>query len=337
MKKYVIKDKFGFENLVQADAPDPEPAAGEVLIRVKAVSLNFRDLLMVQGLYNPNQPLPLTPLSDCSAEVVETGPGVTRFQKGDRVCSTFFRDWIKGEPTPEELRSTLGGPLDGTLAERMAVPERSLVHAPVNVSDEAAATLTCAGVTAWTALVTLGNVKAGDFVLVQGTGGVSVFAFQFAKMMGAKVIAMSSSSKKIGKLEEMGAFATFNYKDDPKWGKKVLDLTGGRGVDHVIDVGGAGTLEQSFIACRPRGRVSVIGVLAGIEASYNIRHILMAGLTVQGIFVGHRDSFEDMNRAIEANLLRPVVDRVFFFDEVVEAMKYMRDGKHFGKVVIRVA
>lgn len=337
MKKYVIRDSFGFDNLVMVDEMTPEPCPGRVVVRMKAVALNFRDLMVVQGLYNPRQKLPLVPLSDGVGEVVAAGEGVTRAKVGDRVCTTFFQRWWKGDPTADELRSTLGSPADGALAEFMELDEQGLVHAPAHLTDEEAATLPCAGVTAWTALSTLGGVKAGDTVLTLGTGGVSIFALQFAGLLGARAIATSSSNEKIQRLSQMGAAHVINYKDDPNWGQTAKELSGGEGVDHVIEVGGAGTLEQSLQAVKIRGRVSLIGVLSGVDAKISLRAIFMRGIRVQGIFVGPRSSFEDMNRAIAMHHSRPVVDRVFPFEEAREAMRYMASGKHFGKVCIRVS
>ncbi len=336
MRKYVVKDSFGLENLMQVEEEAPQPGPGQVSLKMKAMSLNYRDLLMVQGLYDPRQPLPVTPLSDGVGEVAAVGEGVTRAKEGDRVCPTFFQRWIKGEPDHDELRSTLGSPLDGALTEYMVIDEAGLVHPPQHLSDEEAAALPCAGVTAWTSLVTLGNIKAGDTVLVLGSGGESIFSLQFAKLHGADVIATTSSLWKMEKLKKLGATEVVNYKEDEGWGKTVRKMTGGRGVDHVVEVGGAGTLAQSLRAISFREKISLIGVLSGAAESLNILPIVMQGVTVQGIFVGHRTSFEDMNRAIETHQMKPVVDKVFSFGEAGEAFQYMKDGKHFGKICIKV-
>ncbi len=336
MRAIVVEGAFGLENLREVERPEPRPGPGEVLLRMRATSLNYRDLLMVRGHYDPRQPLPLVPLSDGVGEVLELGEGVTRVALGDRVCPLFAQRWLSGPARKESMRSTLGGPLDGTLRERMVLSEESLVHVPEHLSDEEAACLPCAALTAWSALVTYGEVKAGDTVLVLGSGGVAVFAVQFARLLGARVIATSSSDEKLERLRTLGARHVINYRTNPDWGKTVRQLTDDRGVDHVVEVGGAGSLAQSLRAVRPDGTVSLIGVLSGTKAPLDILPILMNNLRVQGILVGHRDGFEAMNRAIEAHGLRPVVDRVFPFHEAREAFTYLASGAHFGKVCLRV-
>jgi len=336
-KRFVIKDAFGIDNLSLVETDIPTPGPNQVTVKMKAASLNYRDLLVTQGLYDPKQIPGLVPLSDGVGVVHAVGPGVTRVKQGDRVCTTFFQRWFKGTPTLDEMRSTLGSPIDGALCEYMLLDSEGCVHAPKELSDEEAATLPCAALTAWTALVTEGGIKAGDTILTQGTGGVSLFALQFARLFGARVIATSGSEKKIEKLKELGASETINYQRQADWGKIAKEMTGGVGVDHVIEVGGANTLEQSFKSIRPRGRISIIGVLSGISTPVNLRYFISGALTVQGIFVGHRESFEAMNRAIETNALRPVIDRVFPFDQAPEAMNYMLSQKHFGKVCIRIS
>ena len=302
-----------------------------------AASPNYRDLLMVLGQYNPKQPLPLIPGSDGVGQVVARGQGVERVQVGDRVAPIFAQRWISGRPTTEALRSTLGGPLDGTLTEYLALQESGVVHVPRHLSDEEAATLPCAGLTAWNALVTHGDVKPGDTVLVQGTGGVSIFALQFALLLGARVIVTSSSDEKLERARTLGAWETINYRSLPNWGREARRLADDRGVDLVVEVGGAGTLAQSLAAVRPGGRISLIGVLAGGAAEINIIPILMRQIRVQGILVGHRESFEAMNRAIEIHRLRPAVSRVFPLDETRAALQHLAAGEHFGKIAIRIA
>ncbi|MBN1654057.1 MAG: NAD(P)-dependent alcohol dehydrogenase [Deltaproteobacteria bacterium] len=336
-KKFIIKGAFGIDNLTLVNAEIPTPGPFQVTVKMKAASLNYRDLLVTQGLYDPKQKPGLVPLSDGVGVVHELGAGVTRLQKGDRVCTTFFQRWIKGTPTLDEMRSTLGSPIDGALCEYMLLDSEGLVRAPKHLTDEEAATLPCAALTAWTALVTEGGIKAGDTILTQGTGGVSTFALQFAELFGARVIATSGSEEKIEKLKELGAYRTINYKQQAEWGKLAKSITDEIGVDHVIEVGGADTLEQSFKAVRPKGRISIIGVLSGLSTPVNLRYFISGALTVQGIFVGHRDSFEAMNRAIEHNAMRPVIDRVFSFDQAPDAMRYMQSQKHFGKVCIRIS
>lgn len=337
MKAIVIDGGFGLENLQYADRPDPEPGPGQVLLRMKAASLNFRDLLMVQGMYNPRQPLPLVPCSDGVGEVIGLGDGVSRLAAGDRVCPIFAQGWLAGTPRQELIRSTLGGPLDGTLAERMVVSAESVVKVPDYLTDEEAAALPCAAVTAWTALVTEGGTKAGDTVLVQGTGGVALFALQIARLHGARVILTSSSDDKLARVKELGAEHGINYVDVPKWGKAVRELTGNVGVDHVVELGGAATLEQSLRAVRVGGRISIIGVLSGVQTSIPLTSILMAAVRLQGILVGHRESFEALCRALAQAELRPIIDSTFALADVRAAMDHMAAGAHMGKVCIRIA
>jgi NADPH:quinone reductase-like Zn-dependent oxidoreductase len=335
MKVVEIRDAFGLEQLSVAERPSPQPAAGQVVLRMRAASLNARDLLTVLGRYNPRQPLPLIPCSDGVGRVTAVGPGVTRIGVGDRVAPIFAQGWISGEPTRDRLRSTLGGPLDGTLCEQMVVDASGVVRVPEHLSDEQAAALPCAAVTAWNCLVTHGKVGAGDTVLVQGTGGVSVFALQFARLLGAQAIVTSSSDRKLERASELGAWRTINYKETPEWGRRVIELTGGCGVDLVVEVGGAGTLSQSIRAVRIGGRICLIGVLSGGVSELNIIPIFMRQVRVQGVLVGHRESFEEMNRAIEAHRLETVVDRVFALDQAREALEYMASAEHFGKICLR--
>ena len=337
MKAYEIQGSFGIDRLRLAERPDPQPGPGELLLAVKAVSLNHRDLTTVEGIYNPKQQLPLIPCSDAAGEVVAVGEGVTRFRVGDRVCPTFARHWLSGEPEREKLRSTLGGPLDGTLAERIVVPAESAVAAPAHLSDEEAATLPCAALTAWNAVVTHGRTKPGEVVVALGTGGVSLFALQFARLVGARVIVTSSSDGKLARARELGAWGTINYRAEPDWERKVKELTGGRGADLVIEVGGAGTFSRSLHAVRLGGTIVMIGALSGGDAPLSVIPILMRQIRVQGMLVGDRESFEAMNRGVAASGLRPVVDRVFPFEQAPDAFRHMASGEHFGKVVVRVA
>lgn len=334
MKVWELQEKFGFESLQRIDRPEPQPGAGQVLLKMRAWSLNYRDLMLVRGQYNPQQKLPLVPLSDGVGEVVAVGAGVKRVKPGDRVAGIFMQKWIEGEPTDAKAASALGGAIPGLMAESVVLDAEGVVPVPGHLTDEEAATLPCAAVTAWHALVTAGQIKSGDTVLVQGTGGVSLFALQFAKLCGAKVIATSGSDQKLERVRDLGAAEGINYKAVSRWGKQVRELTGGRGVDHVVEVGGAGTLGESLQAIRRGGRISLIGVLAGI-GQVDPLPILMKSVCVQGIFVGSRTMFEDMNRAISLAQLRPVVDRVFPFEELREAMRYMESGAHFGKIVLR--
>lgn len=334
MRAIAIQGGFGLDNLALIERPDPEPGPGQVLLKMRAASLNYRDLMMIQGLYNPRQPLPLIPLSDGVGEVIAVGEGVDRVRVGERVMPCFHQNWWGGRPTHERVSKPLGGPLDGVLAEQMVVRQEGLVRAPEHLSDAEAASLPCAAVTAWAALVTEGRVQAGDIVLVQGTGGVSLFALQFAKALGAQVIVTSSSDAKLERALALGADHGINYKTTPKWGKAARAWTQGAGVDHIVEVGGAGTLEQSLSAAAIGGHISLIGVLSGIETPLKVTSILMRQIRVQGIFVGARDSFEAMNRAIHANGIKPVIDRVFPFTEARAALEHMASGSHFGKIAL---
>jgi NADPH:quinone reductase-like Zn-dependent oxidoreductase len=336
MKAFEIRGSFGLDALTLHERPDPVPRAGQALVRLRAASLNFRDLLTVEGRYNPRQPLPLIPLSDGVGEVIAVGEGVTRVAVGDRVAASFFQKWTCGEPTKAKLLSALGGPLDGTLADHIILHEDGLVHVPAHLGDEEAATLPCAGVTAWSALVQQGEVRPGDTVLVLGTGGVSLFALQFARVAGARVIATSSREDRLARVRELGAWETINYKTTPDWPKRVKELTGGTGADHVVEVGGADTLNKSVRSVRVGGRISLIGVLSGAAGDVALNPILMQNIRVQGVIVGSRETFEAMNRALAEHALRPVVDRVFPFAEARAAFEHMASQAHFGKVVIRI-
>ncbi|WNG38512.1 NAD(P)-dependent alcohol dehydrogenase [Archangium minus] len=336
MKAYEIRGGFGLDNLVSCERPDPSPGPFQVRVRVKATSLNYRDLMMVEGRYNPRQKLPLVPNSDGAGVVDAVGPGVTRVKPGDRVMGLFAQTWLAGEPSRAVQGSTLGGPLDGALSDTMILHEEGVVLTPPHLSDEEAATLPCAAVTAWSALVTQGGLKAGDTVLLQGTGGVSIFALQIARMFGARVIITSSRDDKLERARALGAHEGINYVTTPDWDKAARTLTGGTGVDHVVEVGGAGTFEKSLRAVRLGGTVSVIGVLSGGAGAVPLTPILMGNLRVQGTFVGHRQSFEALNRALTLHNVRPVVDRVFPFTETRAAFDHLKSGAHFGKVVIRV-
>jgi NADPH:quinone reductase-like Zn-dependent oxidoreductase len=340
MRAFEVRDAFGLDHLTLTERPEPRaggPGARQVLLRMRAVSLNYRDLMTVEGTYNPRQKLPLIPCSDGVGEVVAVGEEVTRVRPGDRVCPIFAQRWISGEPTRERLRSTLGGPLDGTLAEQMVLDEEGVVKVPSHLTDEEAAALPCAAVTAWNAVVTEGRIKAGDTVLVQGTGGVSIFALQFAHLLGARVIATSSRPEKLARALELGASDGINYRETPAWGAKVKELTGGAGVDLVVEVGGAGTLEQSLQAVRLGGTLALIGVLSGGAPQLRLASIFMQKIRVQGIVVGDRESFEAMNRAIDLHRLRPVIDHVFPFEEARAAFDRMAAGEHLGKICVRVS
>jgi NADPH:quinone reductase-like Zn-dependent oxidoreductase len=335
MRVWEIQNKQGLEALTLTERQEPQPAPRQVLLRMRAASLNYRDLLTVKGAYNSKQRLPLIPLSDGVGEVVAVGEGVTRVKIGDRVAGIFMQTWLEGEFSAEKSKSALGGAIDGILAEYVTLHEDGVVHVPEHLSDEEAASLPCAAVTAWQALMTQGKLNAGDTILVQGTGGVSLFAVQFAKLVGARAIAISSSDEKLERVLQLGASSGINYKTTPNWDEQVWKLTDEVGVDHVVEVGGAGTMNKSLRAVRFAGTVSLIGVLTGLSGDISTGSILHKGIRVQGIYVGSRAMFEAMNRAIALHQLRPVVDSVFPFKDVREALAYMESGKHFGKIAIR--
>jgi NADPH:quinone reductase-like Zn-dependent oxidoreductase len=327
---------FGIEKLELAELAVPKPGPGQVLVRVHAVSLNYRDLLMVKGHYNPRLARPRIPCSDGAGEVVEVGEGVSSLKAGDRVAGIFMQNWLDGRPTQAKQKGALGGDIDGMLAEYVALPEQGVVRFPAALSFEEGATLPCAGVTAWNGLLSA-HVKPGDTVLIQGTGGVSIFALQFAKLLGARVLAISGHEEKLERAKRLGVNQGCNYHTVPEWSDWVLEQTGGEGVEAVIEVGGAATLPQSLKAARVGGTVAQIGVLTGVEQVFQIVPILHKQLNVKGIYVGSRADFETMNRAVESTGLRPVVDRVFELGEAREALATLEAGVHFGKLVIRVA
>ena len=334
MKTYIIPKPAGIDSLSLVERPDPTPGPRQVLVRVKATSLNYRDLLTVEAQYARVAPKPdLVPLSDGAGEVVAVGPGVSRLKVGDRVAGCFMQKWIGGAIDETAQGSAMGGALDGMLTELAVLEEDGAVKLPEALSFEEGATLPCAAVTAWHALVEIGNLKAGDTVLVQGSGGVSIFALQFAKMFGARVIATSSSAAKAERLKQMGAEAVIDYKATPDWDKEAMRLTANRGADIIVEVGGAGTLPRSFGAARLGGKIAVIGLLTGL-AQVDPMPILRRNLRVQGLYVGSKQMFEAMNRAIEAGGLKPVIDKVFPFAEAKEAYRHLKSQRHFGKIVI---
>jgi NADPH:quinone reductase-like Zn-dependent oxidoreductase len=310
------------------------PLEGEILVRVRASSLNFHDLGIVTGAL-PVDPGRI-PLSDCSGNVVDIGPGVTRFAPGDRVLSTFFPEWADGAPSKEQLGSVPGDHRNGFAADYVTMPETAFTRPPAGYSHAEAATLPCAAVTAWRALFINGGLRPGDTVLVQGSGGVSLFALQFAKAAGATVIATSSSSTKLARLRALGADHVINYLDEPNWGSVTRALTGGVGVDHVVEVGGSGTFYQSLSAVRNGGHVAVIGVLAGRAGPIPTALIMAKQVRVIGLTVGSRAHQLDVVDAIESSRIRPIIDRVFELDRLAEAFAHQQSGRHFGKIVIRV-
>ena len=337
MQAYELRsDRPGLDAVTLVERPEPQPQAGQVLVKMHAASLNYRDLLVAKGSYGSQAVQPIVPLSDGAGEVVAVGAGVTRVQVSDRVAGAFMQTFLAGELTPEKSKSALGGAIDGVLAEYVVFDEQGIVKIPPHLSYEEAATLPCAAVTAWNALVAEGQLKAGDTVLLQGTGGVSLFALQFATMMGATVIITSSSDAKLERAKQLGAANGINYKTTPNWEEAVWTLTDGRGVDHVVEVGGSSTLSQSLRAVRYGGKIALIGVLTGTAGDVKTSAILHKHVRVQGIYVGSRDLFEAMNRAIALHKMQPVIDRVFPFTAAKEAMQYLESGAHFGKVVISI-
>jgi NADPH:quinone reductase-like Zn-dependent oxidoreductase len=335
MRAYRLHEFSGPDGWKMEDLPSPTPGAGEVLVRVRAASVNFRDLLVAKGIYNPKMKLPRIPVSDAAGEVVARGAGATRFQVGDRVAANFMTGWIDGAIDDHKMQSALGGAAEGVLAEEVVLPETGLVRVSDHLSYEEAATLPCAGVTAWRSLFHAASIKPGDTVLTLGTGGVSIFAVQFAHMAGARVIATSSSDAKLSRVRQLGATDVINYKTQPDWEKTVRELTGGAGVDVVVEVGGAGTFPRSLRAVKTGGTIALIGVLTG-QGQIDPLSILMRTVRVQGIYVGSAAMFEEMNRAIEVGRIKPVIDRVFPFENASDALRLMETGAHFGKIVIRV-
>jgi NADPH:quinone reductase-like Zn-dependent oxidoreductase len=335
MRVFQIQDDWGMDHLQLATRPDPKPGRGQVLLRMKASSLNYRDLVVpLRGYGSYTGELPLIPVSDGVGEVVEVGAGVTRVKIGDRVCPCFNQAWIGGSPDLERLTRTLGGPIDGTMADLMCLPEGGVVKAPGHLSDEEAATLPCAALTAWSAIVTNDALGPGSRVLVQGTGGVALFALQFAKLLGAHVTVISSSDEKIARVKAMGADAAINYATTPEWAKATREITGGRGYDHIVELGGEKTLPQSLRCIRPGGTLSMIGVLSGNSLAAPLGLVVTRQVRLQGITVGSRDGFEAMMRAIGQHKVKPVVDRVFAFEQLKEALAHLKSGAHFGKIVI---
>ena len=334
MKAWRFVKAFGLENIESVDVSVPEAGPGQAVVRVRACSLNYRDLVVSKGGYGRAVKVPLTPLSDGAGEVVAVGPGVTRIKPGDRVAGIFMQGWLDGPPDDAGAATALGGALDGMLAEMVCLDADGVVKFPGHLSYEEAATLPCAAVTAWHSLFESGGLKPGQTVLVQGTGGVSIFALQFAKMAGARVIATSSSDAKLERLRALGADCVVNCRSNPDWDRAARDFTGGVGVDHVIEVGGAGTLPTSLKAVRRGGHIALIGVLSG-AGECDPRFIFLKQVKIQGIYVGSRCMFEEMNGAIAAAGMKPVIDRVFPFADVKEAFSYLESGAHFGKVCIR--
>ena len=335
MRVLEIQGAFGLDNLKLAERPEPTPGPGEVVVRMQAVSLNFRDLLTVTGAYGTAIRLPLIPFSDGAGIIHAVGEGVTRVKVGDRVSSLFFSDtWLSGPPTLEKLSGSLGGPRDGCGQEFMLLSQHGVSKVPDHLDHRQASTLPCAALTAWRALVVDGDLKAGDTVVLQGTGGVSIFALQFAKAMGLNTIITSSSDEKLERAKALGADHTINYRATPGWAAEVRKLTGGRGADCVVEVGGAQTLSESLKAVRIGGHIPIIGLLSGVAEAAPIPLLIRSSARVQGLAVGSREAFEDMCRAIALHRIEPVVDQIFPFPAGRAALEAMQGQSHFGKIVI---
>jgi NADPH:quinone reductase-like Zn-dependent oxidoreductase len=336
MRVFQVEDAWSMENVRIGTRPDPQPEAGQVRLRMKASAVNYRDLLVPQRGYGSRmKALPLIMLSDGVGIVESTGNGVTHFNIGDRVCPLFFQSWVNGAPNKKRLSLSLGSEIDGTMAEFMVLHENGVAHAPSHLDDMEAASLGTAAVTAWRALVTEGGNAPGDKILLQGTGGVSLFALQFAKMLDAVVIVISSSDDKLARVRKMGADETINYRKVPEWGKRAREIAGGEGIDHIVEVGGQGTLPQSLRAIRAGGTISLIGVLSGGTMDLPLGPIVTRHIRFQGITVGNRDDFIEMAAAMTQHKIKPVIDRVFAFEDLRLALDYLSSGKHFGKICIK--
>ena len=337
MRVYRLPTAGKIEDLTIGTADRPTAGAGQAVVRIRAASLNYRDLMIVRNQYGSPARPGLVPLSDGAGEVVEVGAGVTRVKVGDRVAGIFHQRWLDGQLSDEHTKSALGGDLDGVLAEYRAFDADGLVAIPDGFTFEEAATLPCAAVTAWNALMCGPRpVRPGDAVLTLGTGGVSVFAIQFARAAGARVISTSSSDHKLALAKQHGATDTINYDATPDWDKEVQRLTAGRGAEHVVEVGGAGTLPRSLRSVRRSGTVHVIGLLSGGGGEINPLVLIPREATLRGIYVGSRTMFQEMNRAIVTNDIKPVIDRTFAFEAAQDAYRHMASGSHFGKVVLRI-
>ena len=331
----IIDGGFGLDNLTIAEVRTREPGPGEVRLRVEAVSLNRRDLLLVQGIYNPRQDLPSVPCSDGAGIADAVGAGCKRIRKGDRAVLHMMPDWLSGEPSSAKLSHAYGGACrEGTLEQMIIVPERALLEIPDKMSFEAAATLPCAAITAWSAIVTLGHVQPGDCVLIQGTGGVSLFALQFAKMNGATIIATTSSPEREQRLKALGADATVNYRMDKDWARTARRLAPEGRLDLIVDVGGGGTLDASLRVIRPGGTIALIGVLDGASATLNLPLAVMRQVRLQGVTCGSRETFEAMLRAVTAHGIDPVIDTRYTFATVRQAFERMEANAHVGKIII---
>lgn len=335
MKALQLTEDWSPQHIRPVELPDPEPGPGEALVAIRAISINPRDLVLSQrGYGRQSGALPLIPLCDGAGEVVALGDGVSRVAVGDRVSPCFSRTWLRGEIPADYMLGAHGGPLDGTATETMLVPAEALVKLPDHLSFAQAATLPCAAVTAWNAVVVQGRLGAGERIVIQGTGGVALFALQFARMQGVEVIITSSSDEKLEKARQLGAHHTINYRRYPDWGRLAREISGGAGVDHVLELGGADTLEQSLLAVRPGGCLSLIGVLGGGVAQLALGRVVTRNVRLQGVTVGSRETFEAMLRGMALHRSVPVIDpQGFAFEALGEALLRLPRGEHFGKIV----
>jgi len=336
MRVFQIEGEWGIQNLRPAERPEPEIGPGQVVIEMSMASLNARDLIVPErGYGRATGTLPLIPVSDGVGEVVATGDGVTRVKLGDRVCPTYFQNWTGGEPSPDRFASSLGGPWDGVMAERLCLSQEGVVRVPDYLTDAEAATLPCAALTAWSAVATHGQTKPGDRLLIQGTGGVALFALAFAKLHGAHVTMISSSDDRLSRVREMGADETINYSQTEDWARASRAITAERGgYDNIVELGGAQTLPLSLRAVRPGGTLSMIGVLSGLNIEASLGLIVARQVRLQGVTVGHRDGFEAMLAAMAQHRVRPVIGETFAFNDLHAALDHLRTGGHFGKTVI---
>lgn len=333
-KAIIVQAGGGYDKVLVGVRDAAAPKSGEMTVRLHANSLNYHDFAVVSGMWGPSEPR--IPMADGAGEVIAVGDGVTEFAVGDHVVSTFFPTWLAGEPLVEGFATTPGDGVDGYARETVTASVNAFTHAPKGWSHVESSTLTTAALTAWRALMADGGLKSGDTVLVQGTGGVSIFALQFAKMAGASVIATSSSDDKLERLRALGADHLINYRKTANWGELARDMTGGRGVDHIIEVGGPASLDQSMLAARVGGHIAVIGILTGLSAEVSIITALVKQLRLQGLIVGSRTQQQDMVRAIDANHMRPVIDKVFPLENIVDAFRYQETNKHFGKICLEM-
>ncbi len=331
-KSIFVESGGGFDRVSVGDIEAKPPREGEILVRLHANSLNYHDYAVVKGLWPTSEKR--VPMADGAGEVIKVGPNVTEFEVGDRVVSTFFPSWLSGEPEVDGFATVPGDGVDGYAKEYVTTKAEAFTKSPKGWSHTEAATLTTAALTAWRALFDFNPLKSGDTVLLEGTGGVSIFALQFAKMAGAKVIATSSSETKLKRLKELGADHVINYREEPKWGYLARELNDGKGVDHVVDIGGAETLEQALNAIRVGGQISLIGILSGQTCEINIVKSFVKQARLQGVLVGNRVQQQEMIKAIEVNGMKPIIDKVFPLEEIVQAFEYQETNQHFGKICL---